>query len=137
MKTYHALLNRYSEGENQTLGKFDGFKGNDHIFSCFILELPWLDNKPFISCIPKGTYLVKPYSSKDYPNVYEITGVPNRDKILIHWGNYNRNTKGCQLPGDSVYDIDGDGNLDVTNSKRTLEDLKDTFNYEEFELTIV
>ena len=137
MKKYHALLNRYSENETQTLGKLDVFCGNDHIFSCFTLELTWLNNKNYVSCIPKGKYFVKPYSSDKYPEVFQVTNVKGRDKILIHWGNYHFDILGCILVGDSTYDINDDGLLDVTNSKRTLEDLKDIVEYQQFSLVIV
>ena len=59
------------------------------------IERPWKNNAPYISCIPEGEYLCVRYSSKKYPNTFEITNVPGRSKILFHKGNYARNVKGC------------------------------------------
>ena len=69
-------------------------------------ELPWLDNKKSISCIPPGKYLCKRYSSKKYKNTFEITKVPGRKYILIHIGNFKSNSKGCVLVGESFDYID-------------------------------
>jgi len=136
MKTYHAILNRFSEGLKQTLGKLDVYNNNEFIFSCYTLELPDKNNASNISCIPKGKYNVKPYHSDKYPNVYQIMNVENRSHILIHQGNYHTDIKGCIIVGSETKDINGDGLLDVVNSKNTLEKLKDVLNYNEFELLI-
>lgn len=69
------------------------------IFSCSTLELPWLSNAKKISCIPCGSYrLVKHYSRK-FGRCFSIKAVPNRSHILIHVGNYKRDTLGCILVG--------------------------------------
>ena len=74
---------------------------------CFTAELPNLDNKKEVSCIPDGTYLCKRYSSEKYPNTFEITGIPGRDYVLFHPGNVPLiDSKGCILPGLQV-EIDG------------------------------
>lgn len=65
----------------------------------YTLERPWHDNKTDISCIPPGRYKIVPYSSEKYPDCYEITGVLGRTKILIHPGNFIKDTRGCILPG--------------------------------------
>jgi hypothetical protein len=68
--------------------------------TCFILELPWNDNKHDISCIPLGKYKVVLAKSpkRDYI-VPLLQGVPGRDGIEIHIGNYPHDTHGCLLPG--------------------------------------
>jgi hypothetical protein len=63
------------------------------------LENPWLNNEPFISCIPIGEYIVKTYSSNKYPNVWELQDVEGRSYILIHSGNVEEHTQGCILVG--------------------------------------
>lgn len=90
-------------------------------FQCFVLELPWLDNKKNISCIPEGIYRAKKRisPSKKY-EVIEYINVPNRSYIQAHYGNYIRQLLGCQLYGDSIKWLDEDGIPDVTNSKKTL-----------------
>ena len=65
----------------------------------YTLENPWLNNEPYISCIPSGEYQCAPYSSPKYPNVYEVLDVEDRSYILFHWGNYEENTSGCILLG--------------------------------------
>lgn len=74
---------------------------NDMIPICVTCELPWKNNQKKISCIPVGTYQCKPYSSDKYPDVWEVTGVPNRDAILIHKGNTINDIQGCILVGQS------------------------------------
>jgi hypothetical protein len=63
------------------------------------IELPNLNNEPKISCIPEGSYTVKAYTSPKFPDVWELQGVPNRSKILVHTGNSTDDIKGCILVG--------------------------------------
>lgn len=66
------------------------------------LELPWLDNKSNVSCIPEGVHLVKwleRSASGKYKRVWHIQDVPNRTAILMHNGNLIRHTQGCPLIG--------------------------------------
>lgn len=85
---------------------------------CYMMELPERDNKPNISRIPRGRYLVKylPRSgSGKYHDVYLITKVPGRTGILIHSGNYagdrelnyRTDSWGCQLPASRIGAING------------------------------
>lgn len=66
---------------------------------CVTLELPDRGNQAGISNIPAGEYLCKRYSSSNFPETYEITGVPNRSKILFHAGNVTNDSRGCVLLG--------------------------------------
>jgi hypothetical protein len=91
------VIKRISSSPYATYGVL--LNGETGLPICVTLERPWLENQPNISCIPKGTYLLKPYSSKKYPNVFQIADVPNRTKILIHVGNKVSQTEGCILPG--------------------------------------
>lgn len=71
------------------------------------LELPWIDNKPRISCIPSGTYKCVFKPSPRFGMAYEVTGVPGRSAVLIHAGNTAGNVEkghkadslGCILLG--------------------------------------
>ncbi|NBW10891.1 MAG: hypothetical protein EBR82_22965, partial [Caulobacteraceae bacterium] len=74
---------------------------------CKTLELPWKDNADMISCIPVGTYECKPWDSAKFPNVWEITNVPNREAILIHSGNTMKDTHGCVLVGQGYGSFNG------------------------------
>ena len=67
------------------------------------LELPWRDNLRSVSCIPEGQYdaIVKPEGTSrvaPYPHL-ELLKTEPRTHILMHRGNYPRDTRGCILPG--------------------------------------
>tara|TARA_R110000764_G_scaffold58467_5_gene127115 strand:- start:8063 stop:8500 length:438 start_codon:yes stop_codon:yes gene_type:complete len=89
-----------------------------------MLELPWLDNKPNISCIPEGLHAVKKRMSpsKRY-EVIEYVAIRGRTYIQIHVGNFTSQILGCQLTGDGVKDVNEDGILDVTNSEKVFNEL--------------
>lgn len=113
---------RFKKGFKSIIGKLY----IDDKFFCFTLEREWLNNQRSISCIPAGKYSCKPYSSDKYLNVTQVTNVLNRDKILIHAGNYYFDIEGCILLGDRFDEtetmIDGaKDSLVVWNSKKTLK----------------
>ena len=68
------------------------------------LELAWKSNSKGISCIPKGVYeVVKRHTEKSkykYEHLH-ILDVPDRELILMHIGNYPKNSKGCILLGNT------------------------------------
>ena len=97
------------------------------------LENPWLNNQPFISCIPLGEYIVKTYSSNKYPNVWELQDVEGRSYILIHSGNIEEHTQGCILVGRK-WGFLGE-NIAVLDSRNTLEKLRSILD-DEFLLNI-
>ena len=117
-------IQRISKSEFQTLGILTIFdKHNFPFWECRTLELPWLENKNRISCIPNGEYEVVKRNSAKYGDHFHILNVPNRSYILIHNANYVRQLQGCIAVGLSHTDIDGDGLRDVTRSKSTMKDL--------------
>ena len=68
------------------------------------LELAWKDNQKRVSCIPKGVYEVKKRHTQKSKYKYEhlhILDVPDRELILMHIGNYPKNSKGCILLGNT------------------------------------
>lgn len=84
-----------------TLGKIVNDKGQR---LCNTLELPWLGNRRSVSCIPAGTYTAhRRFSPKHGYDVFELQGVPDRDHIEIHIGNYvsgpQVDSEGCILVG--------------------------------------
>jgi len=86
------------------------------------IELPYRDNKPYISCIPEGEYKVKKtYSSKSKKKRWEITGVENRTGIRFDVANYIKQLLGCVAVGLNFDDIDNDGIIDLQNSKAALK----------------
>ncbi len=99
------ILERFNYGifddDHPCAGTFGRLYMGD--FALFTLEPPWLDNTPFLSCIPEGTYRLKlQYSNKiadltnkKYLQGYEVMNVPNRTDILFHQLNYESQTDGC------------------------------------------
>lgn len=86
-------------------------------FQCYTIELPWLNNKPRVSCIPEGVYLLQKRYSLRHGIHLQITGVPGRDLILIHAANNAlQELKGCIAPVTSLLKIPGSGG----SSKKAL-----------------
>lgn len=120
----YLRLNRIDDNHLQTVGRLslcDSHKAV--IFSMATLELTWAHNSKNVSCIPCGWYAVKKRWSIKYGHHLHIQDVVNRSMILIHSGNFVGDTKGCILVGTGFRDIDGDGTLDVVNSKFALKTL--------------
>ena len=70
---------------------------------CDTLELPYLDNQRSISCIPAGEYKVRirtaqESSSRNYLHLL-VEDVKDRSYILVHIGNFPKDTRGCVLVG--------------------------------------
>jgi hypothetical protein len=130
-------LIRTDSNEYQTMGVLALVENsNTLLFDCKTLELPWKDNRTGISCIPEGRYTARRRSSPKYGNHIWLTDVPNRDMILIHNGNYNNQTHGCILVGKELKDINGDGQLDVTDSVNTMKKLMGFMTDEDLPLLI-
>ena len=112
-------------------------------FNCKTLELPWRDNKPNISCIPPGEYIVTIRKSPKYGKIYWVTDVKGRSWILIHSGNYagdvskgfKTHVNGCILLGQK-YGFLGK-QLAVLNSRITLRRFMNFMKYKQFKLYIV
>lgn len=118
---FQAVLLRIASDMKSTRGNLFFYEGNSKIYRACVLELPWKDNKPRVSCIPEGVYPVtKIANHPKYGNCFLLHEVPGRSEVMIHPGNYTKQILGCLLPGDAFRDIDKDGALDVTNSKPTL-----------------
>lgn len=129
-----VVLTRYYRSAVQCRGVLRVMSGEEEVFSCKTLELPWKDNENRISCIPPGptaetpaTYALRrrdPEESGtfDYTH-YLVEGVPGRSYILIHAGNLYTQILGCILVGDTFVDINEDGHPDVANSGDTLNEL--------------
>lgn len=80
--------------ENIKYGTFGYLKINKQVF-CVTLEPPDRENKSNISSIPTGQYICKRYTSKRYPDTFQIMDVTDRTKILFHAGNTDEDTAGC------------------------------------------
>ena len=131
-----AILTRISDDGRQTLGHLKLINGKKEL-DLVTLELPWKDNERQISCIPKGSYEVKLRWSPKYGTHYHVLNVPNRDLILIHSGNFTKDTKGCILVGKKFADINKDGLLDVAMSRDALNEMLKFFDLDDFTLEII
>lgn len=99
---------RLESGKSGILGvlRFD----RKILSNIYTLELPYKDNRPFVSCIPGGHYKAKLTQSPTKGLAIEILNVPGRTHILFHVGNTINDLKGCIAIGSHVGD-------DIVNSK--------------------
>ena len=118
---FEISVKRTRTDDIQTTGQFTLVVNGVLKLTGYTLELPWRDNERQVSCIPPGKYRLKHFHSVKFGHCLELQQVPDRDAILIHAGNYNRDTHGCILIGANLVDINQDGNMDVTSSKVTME----------------
>lgn len=86
-----------------------GTNGALFINDCFIgfcIELPWNDNLKRLSCIPEGSYELKPRFSEKFKHHLMLQNVPKRSLILIHPANdANKELQGCIAPVSSLTGI--------------------------------
>jgi Family of unknown function (DUF5675) len=117
-----VTIKRAYRTSKQTLGIGNVFDHNGTcIFSFSTLELPYNKNEVNNSSIPVGIYEVSKRYSFKYGQHYIINNVLNRSMILIHNGNYNKQTKGCILVGIYAKDINNDRDIDVVMSGLCIE----------------
>ena len=96
-----------TRSENGDEGTFGILSGPAYGFRCHMIELPWRDNRVNYSCIPVGTYKVRPYISHRFGRCFKVMDVPNRTAILIHPANLagdrekglSSQLRGCLAPG--------------------------------------
>lgn len=100
----------------QTMGELYAIRGNNIVYTCKTLELPWKDNKNRVSCIPADTYPARVYNSPTKGEVLLLENVPNRSYIEFHDGNFHTDILGCIISGNEVKDINGDGVVDVIDN---------------------
>ncbi len=121
----------------QTLGRLVLFEGAKIMTQLYTLELPDLGNQQNISCIPEGEYEVHRIYSPKFGKCFHVQDVPGRSEILIHKGNYNKDTHGCILIGMGHADINDDGTIDVIESTHAMEKLQSVITEDIFTLIII
>lgn len=85
------LLNGPADDVPQKLGRW------------WTLEDDWLNNEQGKSCIPAGHYVCRrSVWHKTGVPTFEVTRVPHRSRILLHWGNTEENVEGCILLGSDL-----------------------------------
>lgn len=87
---------------------------------CRTLENPYRDTIKD-SAIPCGSYECVKDSVGRF-KFYKVLNVPDRQNIEIHQGNYESDTEGCILVGESWAIMNN--KLSVTSSVKTIEKLK-------------
>lgn len=57
---------------------------------------------------------------------FQVLDVPNHTNILFHWGNYNKDSDGCILLGESIAPIPTQPGSDmIINSRKTWQKFMD------------
>ena len=112
-------IERIYQDDDATLGML-----SHKTFNCFTVERPWLNNIPFVSCIPPGKYLMKlgRYNAGGY-DAYVVQEVPGRSLIKLHIANLPSEILGCIGFGDSITRLND--SLGVGNSRETFENFMD------------
>ena len=121
------MSRKYNPKETQSA--FLVMDGIETLFECVTIELPKVQipypvNSRNVDCIPEGVYPVQKIVSPTKGKCFLLYDVPGRDAVEIHIGNFvsgeKKDSKGCILPGMRFEDINGDGNIDVTDSTKAL-----------------
>ena len=126
----YVSIDRLRDGtETQTLGRLHIYDGLNKVFECVTLELKYFGNLQRISRIqstkPGKPYRVRKRWSPKHRMHFHVLDVEGRSYILIHRGNYYTQIEGCILVGDKFMFINGDKEIDVANSSKTLEKMLD------------
>lgn len=127
-----VVLTRHSDDEVQLLGdiKIDNF-------SRVTLERPWKNNQSDVSCIPTGTYTCQwKFKFNNLAYHYQVMNVPGRTGIFIHAGNYFFDTVGCILLGTGYEKLNTDKEVDIINSKITIQAFEILMGKKDFTLII-
>ena len=117
-------------------------------FICCAMELPWKDNQTNISCIPADSYILKPWQSRRFGNVYIFTDVMGRTYVLTHRGNFagdvsldwKTHSHGCVLLGKYFGQLnlaDGRWQEAVMLSRPTVSAFRKHMGDEPFKLTVI
>jgi len=94
------ILERFAYMPDRTLGRL--FLPGSEMGALAVLENPWLQNQPFVSCVPEGEYALKWHKSPRFGmDLPMLVSVPDRSFILMHVGNRPTDTQGCMLIGTS------------------------------------
>ncbi len=101
----HLSLNRFAFCPWGTYGQLFCEGQTGHLWT---VELPWLHNRRFVSCIPCGWYALESFEHPRLGFVLRVNDVPGRYGILFHRGNVPSDLSGCIAVGRwSQYSIGG------------------------------
>lgn len=107
------VLERQAFTDKSIIGSFY----YDGDFICYSLERPWVNNEPFISCVPEGEYELKYHRYKGRLDTYALVGETvshfpsdkQRNLILIHPANKVNELQGCIATGTTK--LSGEGRM--------------------------
>jgi hypothetical protein len=75
----------------------------DSTHECYTLEPPYAGPMVKPRCIPAGTYdLTVRFSPRFARMMPHVENVPGFEGVLIHWGNFPKDTDACTLVGEIV-----------------------------------
>ncbi|MDD2998457.1 MAG: DUF5675 family protein [Candidatus Riflebacteria bacterium] len=117
------VLNRLQKLDDRTLGRLCVFDGLNLEATFATLELPFRNNEKNNSCILSAFYTVEPRHSDKFGDHLIVNGTTPRELILLHFGNFVKDSTGCILVGADFADLDQDKKLEVTDSKRAMKKL--------------
>jgi len=100
---------------------------------CYTMEKKWQNNERNISCIPPGSYIIKPVTSPKLET--EVMDVQGRSHILFHKANKASQLEGCIAPGSQVGILDGE--WAVLRSKAAFDTLMFMLGKDEHDLEVV
>ena len=125
MSGYSSLptlhLHRQEHLVDRTLGRLRLYDARGGVrFDGWALEQPWRGNRRGVSSIPCGLYdLAHRYTARRGRHLL-VLGTAPRTYILLHAGNWPRDTQGCILPGLRRSDLDGNRVAEVASSRAAL-----------------
>jgi len=132
------ILDRITETQHGTFGALldeDIMRGEFVPFAT-TLELRWRNNIKENSCIPAGIYECRRIKSPKFGWTFEVTGVPNRENILFHWGNTIKDTLGCIIVGEQ-FGVLGGLTAVLASKKGFKEFMRRLRLYDTFQLEIL
>ena len=95
-----VVLVRERETKFSTLGRLIV---PDVLVQIFTLEDVWMGNKVGDGRIPAGVYKCTPHGWNGEPvkfeKVWKLEDKAPRSDVVLHWGNTNKDTRGCPLVG--------------------------------------
>ncbi len=119
----HVIIVRSYQSKQVTLGVGMVKRKWKLPFFFYTLELPWKENRQNVSCIPCGKYWARKWDSNKHGHCIYLEGTAPRGPILIHPGNWVKDSKGCILVGRTQTFKNATQRFMVTHSRATLDEI--------------
>lgn len=115
-----------------TLSTLFIINGLELIKQYYSVEPPYINNQQNVSCIREGRRLVRKHMAPSLktPQSFFFYQEKERTEILMHVANRVQELRGCIAPGLTFSDIDGDGIIDVENSRTAMLEMYEYMPYE-------